>query len=170
MAFMDTRRVIARRPGQRCRVAALFRLMLSVATVISLTSCATETAESRPEACASYAHVESTAHIGLAVSPSNGRAGDLVTVRRTDRQMMDFGPLFLYGDADAGCRMFSLTLDGSGPKWLEVTNESEFGTLSVTSPSAMSEDYELPDVAEHGSYLLCTADEEASSLCAHISI
>ena len=82
---------------------------------------------------------------------------------------MDFSLLTLFGAADAGCRIFSLSRDGFGPRWTEVTNATEFTVLGLDTPNAKTEEYELPDRAEHGTYLLCT-DDVKGSLCADVTL
>lgn len=69
----------------------------------------------------------------------------------------------------AGCRSYSLTLDGAGSSWVEVTGDQYVVSTSMLGPPGETATYTLPEVAEAGAYVLC-AHERSTTLCGEFVI
>lgn len=136
--------------------------MLTVCAALS-SGCGTEGEPGTEGDCATYDAAEGrTSGSDLDVSLGSS---DAIKVSRSDGSRMDYGSASLYADSVAGCRVFSLTLDGDGPRSTDVTNQKEFMAGSLVSPDAKSETYRLPPSADKGTYLFCVeaVDPNASS-------
>lgn len=112
----------------------------------------------------------STAPTDLEVSPSTALAGGTVTVERADRARTAFSSFTLYGDAKAGCRLYSLYLTGSGrPRSREITHEAE-GSVTSIILSARQQTYVMPTGAAPGGYLLCLDEIPSRVTCGELRI
>lgn len=168
-ADTDTPEVTIRAAQKRsARRYASFGLL--VASVPGLAACSTDAADAPANGCPGFAHMSGAAPTELAVTPPTVHAGGTVTVGRTDRARMEFSSFTLYGDAEAGCRVYSLFLGGSGKSGSrEITHETEGSVMSIVR-SARQQRYVLPSGAAPGGYLLCLDEMPSKVTCGEFRI
>jgi hypothetical protein len=127
----------------------------------ALVGCGVDDALRTTEECPSFDDVrDRTSTDGLRVAPEHPEPGGPMTVGRTDDLAVHPGVLWLYGDADAGCRVYVLMPGGDGPAWQDVTGDDDVGLLVQQGSRTTAASFTVPDVADSGTYLLCGLTDE----------